>query len=249
MTITGGTGRWCSPQVPASGRFHSKNRGNRTLLSASRSQSRCRSPTPRSSPPGSRSWGATPVPPDFARGLGSCSPKQSTGPQARGARTPGPGGRRGAAEGGGVAAGPLNLQGRSEGRSPGGATRGPDTLLQPQGAPRRCVLGPLFPRTFQGSPEKARAPGPGTRRLRAPGVHAGGGRAGLPAWSRPFPGRGGRVVACVWPPLYRGWTHPGLSLAWPFDRPNCSHGSMAPSPALRRGRVTPCPYVRRRLSP
>lgn len=118
---------------------------------------------------------------------------------------------RGRGQGEGVAAGPLNLRGRSEGRSRGRRHAG-WTVRGGRRALRGGAYWPLPPRTLRGSPGKARAPGPGNRLPRAPGAHAGGGRAGLPARARASAGRSGRGVAGVWPPFYGAWTRTGL--AW-----------------------------------
>lgn len=227
MRVTGGTGRRCSPQLPASRCSHGRNRGNRTIFSASLRQSWTGVPHLCAHAQAPEAGAPPPFHRDSARGLGSCSPERSASPRAPASRTPGPGGQRGAAWGEGVADGPLNLQGRSEGRSRGRRHAGLDSAPQPQGAPGGAYRAPYFPGPSRDHRRRLvpRARGLAGRGLQTP-TRAGAGLS-FPL-EPPFPrarwSRGCLHVAA----LPRAGTHSGLSLAWPLDRPNCS---VAPSPA------------------
>ncbi|KAK2502508.1 hypothetical protein MC885_002588 [Smutsia gigantea] len=98
------------PELPASRSFHGRNRANETILSGisvSETQLGCRRHILDAQVP--RRCGAAHVSSvRRARGLGSCSLGQGADARARATRTPGPGGRRGAAWGaGGGAARPF----------------------------------------------------------------------------------------------------------------------------------------------
>lgn len=132
----------------------------------------------------------------------------------------------------GGAAGPLNLQGRSEGCSRDGATRGPRSVRRRRrrGAPGRCVLDPFLPRRRLVSRSRGlagcglQAPtqaGTGLKFQQELALHWGAVVAWLPVCSRPTPGPDSLL-------------HPKPSLVWPFDRPNCGLTS-SPAPSGKGG--------------
>lgn len=215
-------------------------------LWASRSRSLRPSPTPQPSalrpapPPPRRRGTAHASTAALARGLGSCSLLPGAGAGAGAARTPRPGGRRGAAGAPGAGPlGPLNLPGLLRGPQPETAPRGAEQdAAAAAGRSGEVRTGPL------------RVPGPR-------GIQWGGSRPRLPGGSVRPRGRGPGWASCAnsphpgapavrWLPA-RGRRSPGAR-----TRPQALLGAAvwtaltaAPPPAwaLRRGSGTPSPDV------
>lgn len=217
-----------TPELPISQSFHRRNRGNRTILSAPRSQSRHSSFTPRPSLPGPEAGASPPLHRDAARDLGSCSPGPGAGAGVGTVRTPGPGGRRGAAWGAGRGRRPFKPAGPLGGPQPGTAPSGGRAVRSDGGALRGGMYwAPPFPGTLRDHRRQvmSRARGLLGRGLLAPTrADAGLGFPQEPALPQARWWRGCLSAADPPPGPDRSW----LSLAWPVDRPKCS---VVPSPA------------------
>lgn len=176
----------------------------------------------------------------LARGLGSCSLLPGAGAGAGAARTPRPGGRRGAAGAPGAGPlGPLNLPGLLRGPQPETAPRGAEQdAAAAAGRSGEVRTGPLRvpgPRGIQWGGSRPRLPG-GSVRPRGRG----------PGWAScansPHPrGARGQVVACAWPPLPRS-PHPpaGSPRRGRLDGPDCSPSPSLGPPAWERDSLPRC---------
>lgn len=229
MMTTGGAGRWCEPPIFPSPKASTagtgstglsfRNLGVRAAARVSRHGPRSQVPEAGESPSLHR---------DAARDLGSCSPEPGAGAGVGTVRTPGPGGRRGAAWGAGRGRRPFKPARPLGGPQPGTAPSGGRAVRSGGRALRGgAYWAPPFPGTPRDHRRKVvfRTRGLLGRGLLAP-TRAGAGLGfqheptlPLAQWSRGF-------LCAADPPA--GPDLSRLSLAWPLDRPNCS---VVPSPA------------------
>lgn len=196
-------------------------------LSASRSQSLHPSPTAQPSALRSPEVGA---PSTLAPQRGRGGSGVVVSGRARAARTPRPGGRRGAARATGAGPlGPLNLPGLLRGPQPETIPSVAEQGAEAAGRSREVRTGPLG---------RLESPAPGALSVRPRG--RGPSRASCA--NPPLPrGAGGQVVACAWLPLCRD-RHPlsGSPRRGPLDCPN---RTLPPARSRRRGSATPSPDV------